>query len=107
MKTGGLNSLVFAPCANVPEQSDFLRIMQENLKNTRLAFSKYRLQRTTSPKEPKTACATVKRGAVVFQHSPSEVKKNEIESFFSTVLHESLFYKTCIKHWVSPLWYSF
>ena len=81
----GIKQFGFAPCANVPEQSDFLRIMQENLKNTRLAFSKYRLQRTTLPKGPKTACATVKRGAVVSQHSPSEVKKNEIESFFSTV----------------------
>ena len=77
--------MVFAPCANVPEQGDFLRIMQENLKNTRLAFSKYRLQRTTLPKGPKTACATVKRGAVVFQHSPSEVKKMKSSHFSHSV----------------------
>jgi hypothetical protein len=93
MKTGGLNNLVFAPCANVPGQGDFLRIMQENLKNTRLAFSKYILQRTTLPKGPKKACATVKRGAVVFQHSPSEVKKNEIESFFPQCYMKAIFIK--------------
>ena len=34
----GINSLVFDPCGNVPEQSDFLIVMRKNVKNLRQVF---------------------------------------------------------------------
>ena len=38
LKTMGINSLVFAPVANAPDQGDFLSIMQKNIKNLEQAF---------------------------------------------------------------------
>ena len=34
----GIGSLVFSPCSNVPEQEDFLSVMQRNTKNLEMAF---------------------------------------------------------------------
>jgi zinc transport system substrate-binding protein len=34
----GIRSLVFEPCSNVPEQGDFLSVMQRNTKNLGMAF---------------------------------------------------------------------
>lgn len=34
----GIGSLVFSPCSNVPEQGDFLSVMQRNTKNLEMAF---------------------------------------------------------------------
>ncbi len=38
LKTHGIDSLVFDPCGNVPEQGDFLTIMRQNVENLRAAF---------------------------------------------------------------------
>jgi len=38
LKSLGVDSLVFAPCNNVPEQNDFLSVMQRNLKTLSEAF---------------------------------------------------------------------
>jgi zinc transport system substrate-binding protein len=40
LKTHGVDSLVFDPCENVPEQGDFLSIMTQNVENLQLAFKK-------------------------------------------------------------------
>ncbi|MGH8615869.1 MAG: metal ABC transporter solute-binding protein, Zn/Mn family, partial [Gammaproteobacteria bacterium] len=36
----GVSSLVFDPCANAPEQGDFLSLMRHNLQNLKPAFEK-------------------------------------------------------------------
>jgi zinc transport system substrate-binding protein len=38
LKSIGVNSLVFDPCGNVPDQGDFLTIMRQNLQNLKHAF---------------------------------------------------------------------
>jgi len=38
LKSIGINSLVFDPCGNVPDQGDFLSVMRKNLKNLKPAF---------------------------------------------------------------------
>lgn len=38
LKSVGVNSLVFSPCANVPQKGDFLSVMQKNVKNLAIAF---------------------------------------------------------------------
>ena len=38
LKTHGIDSFVFDPCGNVPEQGDFLTIMHQNVENLRSAF---------------------------------------------------------------------
>ena len=38
LKSMGVNSLVFDPCGNTPDQGDFLSIMRENIKNLKEAF---------------------------------------------------------------------
>jgi zinc transport system substrate-binding protein len=38
LKTIGINSLVFNPCGNKPDQGDFLSIMRQNVKNLKPAF---------------------------------------------------------------------
>ena len=38
LKSVGINSLVFNPCANVPQKGDFLSVMQKNIKNLAVAF---------------------------------------------------------------------
>ena len=38
LKTLGVDSLVFDPCGNVPEQGDFLTVMRSNVDNLRKAF---------------------------------------------------------------------
>jgi zinc transport system substrate-binding protein len=38
LKSMGIESLVFDPCGNVPEQDDFLSVMQQNVENLKLAF---------------------------------------------------------------------
>ncbi len=38
LKQMGLNSLVFAPCANVPESGDWLAVMRQNLQNLQRAY---------------------------------------------------------------------
>lgn len=42
LETLEVNSLVFDPCGNVPDQGDFLRVMRQNLKNLEQAFKKPR-----------------------------------------------------------------
>ena len=34
----GLDSLVFDPCGNTPDQGDFLNVMRQNVKNLKSAF---------------------------------------------------------------------
>ena len=34
----GMNSLVFNPCGNVPDQGDFLDVMRQNVENLKMAF---------------------------------------------------------------------
>jgi len=34
----GVESLVFAPCANAPEAGDFLDVMRQNIENLKKAF---------------------------------------------------------------------
>jgi hypothetical protein len=38
LKTLGVDSLVFDPCGNVPEQGDFLTVMRSDVDNLRKAF---------------------------------------------------------------------
>jgi zinc transport system substrate-binding protein len=38
LKTLGIDSLVFDPCGNVPQQGDFLTIMRQNVENLKPAF---------------------------------------------------------------------
>jgi zinc transport system substrate-binding protein len=38
LKTIGVNSLVFNPCGNTPDQGDFLSVMRQNVKNLKPAF---------------------------------------------------------------------
>jgi zinc transport system substrate-binding protein len=38
LKTHGVNSLVFDPCGNVPDQGDFMTVMRRNIDNLRKAF---------------------------------------------------------------------
>ncbi len=38
LKTLGINSLVFDPCGNEPEQGDFLAVMQKNVENLKMVF---------------------------------------------------------------------
>jgi zinc transport system substrate-binding protein len=38
LQTLGVQSLVFDPCGNTPEQGDFLSVMQQNIVNLRQAF---------------------------------------------------------------------
>jgi len=38
LKLIGVDSLVFDPCGNVPDQGDFLSVMRENVKNLQKAF---------------------------------------------------------------------
>lgn len=38
LKQMGISSLVFAPCANVPESGDWLSVMQQNLQNLQRAY---------------------------------------------------------------------
>jgi zinc transport system substrate-binding protein len=38
LQTLGVQSLVFDPCGNTPEQGDFLNVMQQNVVNLRQAF---------------------------------------------------------------------
>lgn len=38
LKSTGLSSLVFDPCGNVPNQGDFLSVMQQNVENLKAAF---------------------------------------------------------------------
>lgn len=38
LKEMGINSLVFSPCANVPESGDWLTVMQQNLQNLQRAY---------------------------------------------------------------------
>ena len=40
LKSNGIQSVVFNPSANVPEQGDFLSVMQQNVENLRAVFSK-------------------------------------------------------------------
>ena len=43
LKSMGINSLVFDPCGNVPEQGDFLSVMQQNVKNLKAIFPNHHL----------------------------------------------------------------
>jgi zinc transport system substrate-binding protein len=38
LSTRGVNSLVFDPCGNVPEEGDFLSVMNQNVENLKAAF---------------------------------------------------------------------
>ena len=38
LKSMGINSLVFDPCGNVPDQGDFLSVMWKNVENLKPAF---------------------------------------------------------------------
>jgi zinc transport system substrate-binding protein len=38
LKAIGVDSLVFDPCGNTPDQSDFLSVMRQNVENLKLAF---------------------------------------------------------------------
>ena len=38
LKSIGIDSLVFDPCGNVPDEGDFLRVMRQNVKNLKRAF---------------------------------------------------------------------
>lgn len=40
LKAIGLDSLVFDPCGNTPDQGDFLSVMRQNFDNLKLAFKK-------------------------------------------------------------------
>jgi zinc transport system substrate-binding protein len=40
LKDAGLGSVVFDPCGNVPEQGDFLSVMQQNISNLKTVFAK-------------------------------------------------------------------
>ena len=38
LRSMGIESLVFAPCMNVPEEGDFLDVMRQNVENLKVAF---------------------------------------------------------------------
>ncbi len=38
LKSLNVNSLVFEPCGNIPEEGDFLSVMRKNIENLKLAF---------------------------------------------------------------------
>jgi len=38
LKSMGINSLIFDPCGNVPDQGDFLSVMWKNVENLKPAF---------------------------------------------------------------------
>ncbi len=38
LKAIGVDSLVFDPCGNTPDQGDFLSVMRQNVKNLKSAF---------------------------------------------------------------------
>lgn len=38
LKSVGVNSLIFDPCGNIPDQGDFMSVMRENVANLRTAF---------------------------------------------------------------------
>jgi zinc transport system substrate-binding protein len=38
LKSMGINSLVFDPCGNVPDQGDFMSVMRQNVENFKAAF---------------------------------------------------------------------
>jgi zinc transport system substrate-binding protein len=38
LKSIGVDSLVFDPCGNTPDQGDFLSVMRQNVENLKLAF---------------------------------------------------------------------
>lgn len=38
LKSIGVNSLVFDPCGNIPDQGDFLTVMRQNVENLKMAF---------------------------------------------------------------------
>ena len=38
LRSTGVNSLVFDPCGNVPDQGDFLSVMRQNVENLKSAF---------------------------------------------------------------------
>jgi zinc transport system substrate-binding protein len=38
LKSMGINSLVFDPCGNVPDQGDFMSVMRQNVENLKVAF---------------------------------------------------------------------
>ena len=38
LKSIGIDSLVFDPCGNAPDQGDFLSVMEKNVENLKLAF---------------------------------------------------------------------
>ncbi len=40
LKTAGIDSLVFDPCGNQPQESDYLGVMQQNVVNLRQAYAK-------------------------------------------------------------------
>jgi zinc transport system substrate-binding protein len=40
LKTIGVDSLVFSPCANQPREGDFFSVMQQNVQNLRAAYAK-------------------------------------------------------------------
>ena len=40
LQTMGVNSVVFDPCGNVPEEGNFLSVMQQNVKNIEVAYEK-------------------------------------------------------------------
>jgi zinc transport system substrate-binding protein len=39
LKTMDLDSLVFDPCGNTPDQGDFLSVMRQNVDNLKFAFN--------------------------------------------------------------------
>jgi zinc transport system substrate-binding protein len=39
LKAIGVDSLVFDPCGNAPDQGDFLSVMRQNVENLKLAFN--------------------------------------------------------------------
>jgi zinc transport system substrate-binding protein len=41
LKAIGVDSLVFDPCGNTPDQGDFLSVMRQNFDNLKLAFKKW------------------------------------------------------------------
>jgi zinc transport system substrate-binding protein len=38
LKSMGINSLVYDPCGNTPQEGDFLKIMHQNVENLQRAF---------------------------------------------------------------------
>jgi zinc transport system substrate-binding protein len=41
LKAIGVDSLVFNPCGNTPDQGDFLSVMRKNVENLKPAFQNY------------------------------------------------------------------